>query len=72
MKLIKKIEMGGLSGSLYLEKYGYTYKIRGRLKTTDRMGIIARSRCYYNKLEDASRYMHSDMEILTGQERLKI
>ena len=65
MKLVNKIERGGLIGSLYLEKYGYTFKITGRIKSIyapkGRNEVVARSYCYLKDKKQAEEQMENRM-----------
>jgi predicted transcriptional regulator len=69
MKLINKLEMGGMVGSLYQTSLRgrtyYVYKIRYN-KT-----IVGRSYVYINGLDRASDMMKNEMEMLTGQMTFK-
>lgn len=65
MKLISKMKMGGLVGSLYLLNNGYySYKIK--LNGL----IVARSYTYINGKERASDMLKTDMEIISNQQAL--
>lgn len=60
MKLILKMERGELKGSLYSEKYGFTYKVKFKKE------IVARSYCYFKNKDDALEHMDNDMTQLIG------
>lgn len=60
MKKIKEIERGGLTGSLYLEKLGYTYKIKGRIN--GKMTTLGRSYVYLSRKERALELMENEID----------
>ena len=62
MKLIYKIKRGGLIGSVYEEKIGYTYKIKGKIN--NKYAEVARSYCYFNNKELAIEHMELDFDNL--------
>ena len=64
MKLLFKIEQGGLNGSLYSEKYGFIYKVKFQNQ------VVARSYCYFKDKEEATRRMESDMSQLLNMSPL--
>ena len=65
MKLIEKITQGDLTGSLYLEKLGYTYKIKARV--AGKMLVVGRSYVYILHKDVARQQMLDEMEIISGQ-----
>jgi len=65
MKLIKKEKIGDVTASLYLEKYGYTYKIRTRIN--GRVQIVARSYVWLADKEDATERMEVALFNITNQ-----
>lgn len=70
MKLIKQIRQGDVTASLYLERYGYTYKVWAYVKGYKGKQVVARSYVYFAKKEEAEARMTSDIEQVTGQLRL--
>lgn len=68
MKLIETHRQGGLKGSLYLEKLGYTYKIKAKVQ--GRTQVVARSYVYLLHKEQARQKMLDDMQALSGQPSL--
>ena len=68
MKLIKMERLGDVTASLYLEKYGYTYKIRARIG--GRMQVVARSIVWLADKQDAIERMQADLFNVTRQLKL--
>lgn len=68
MKLIKTEKMGDVTASLYLEKYGYTYKIRARID--GRVRVVARSYVWLADKQDALGRMQADLMNVTQQLKL--
>lgn len=68
MKLIETYRQGELTGSLYLEKLGYTYKIKARVG--GRVQVVARSYVYLLHKDQARQKMLDDMQVLSGQPSL--
>lgn len=67
MRLVEKKEIGGVSASLYLERIGYTYKIRAYIKGHKTKQVVARSYIYYARKEDAKDDMTKDLYNITKQ-----
>ena len=65
MKLIEKITQGDLTGSLYLEKLCYTYKIKARVAS--KTLIAGRSYVYILNKDVARQQMLDEMEMISGQ-----
>ena len=65
MKLIKTEKIGDVAASLYLEKYGYTYKIRARIG--GRSQVVARSYAWIIDKQDAISQMHEELFNITQQ-----
>lgn len=65
MKLIGTHRQGELIGSLYLEKLGYTYKIKARVG--ERMQVVARSYVYLLNKDQARQKMLDDMQSISKQ-----
>ena len=65
MKVIEKIQRGGLIGTLYLERLGYTYKIKARVG--NKMLVVGRSYVYLLHKEDARERLSSEMDAISGQ-----
>ena len=70
VKTIKTVRVGDTTAILYLERYGYTYKIKARVKGYKTKQTVARSYVWHAKKEDAEARMLSDLEQITGQQRL--
>ena len=68
MKLLETHRQGELTGSLYLEKLGYTYKIKARV--CGRVQVVARSYVYLLHKDQARQKMLDDMQALSGQRSL--
>ena len=68
MKLIKTERIGDVTASLYLEKYGYTYKIRARID--GRVQVVARSYAWLADKQDATTRMQADLFNVTQQLKL--
>lgn len=68
MKLIKTEKIGDVTASLYLEKYGYTYKIRARIG--GRVRVVARSYVWLADKQDATERMQADLYNITQQLKL--
>lgn len=68
MTLIKIEKIGDVAASLYLEKYGYTYKIRTRIGR--RVPVVARSYMYLADKQDAIERMQADLFNITQQLKL--
>ena len=66
MKKLYSVKMGGLTGSLYLYKLGYGYKI---IRDYDKMKL-GRSYAYITEKEHAMELLKEDMEIITNQLKL--
>lgn len=65
MKLIKTEKVGDVTASLYLEKYGYTYKIKARIG--GRVQIVARSYVWLIDKQNALEKMKADLFNVTQQ-----
>lgn len=65
MKLIKTEKVGDVTASLYLEKYGYTYKIKARID--ERMQVVARSYVWLLDRKNAEEKMAIDLFNVTQQ-----
>ena len=68
MKLVKTERIGDVTASLYLEKYGYTYKIRARIG--GRAQVVARSYAWLADKQDAIERMQADLFNITKQLKL--
>ena len=68
MKAIYKTERGGLIGSLYLEKLGYTYKIRGKIN--GKSMVLGRSIVYLARKERALELMENNIDMLLDSPQL--
>ena len=67
MKLLEKEKIGDVEASLYLEKIGYTYKIKARLKGSKRLATVARSFVWFTSKEMAKERMHGELLTITKQ-----
>ena len=68
MRLVKTEKVGDVTASLYLEKHGYTYKIRARVG--GRVQVVARSYAWLTDKQDAIKQMQADLSNVTGQLKL--
>ena len=66
MKLLETKTIGDVRASLYEEKYGYTFKIKARLKD-GKLYEVGRSYAYYNDLGNARKKMLTDLYDITHQ-----
>lgn len=67
MRLVEKKEIGDVVASLYLERLGFTYKIRAHIKGHKSKQVVARSYIYYARKEDAKEDMLADLYNVTKQ-----
>lgn len=65
MRLVKTEKIGDVTASLYLEKHGYTYKIRARIG--GRVQVVARSYAWLIDKQDAIKRMQADLSNITRQ-----
>lgn len=68
MKLVRTEKIGDVTASLYLEKYGYTYKIRARIG--GRVQVVARSYAWLADKQDAIERMQAELFNITNQLKL--
>lgn len=64
-KAIKTEKIGDVTASLYLERNGYTYKIRTRIG--GRVQVVARSYAWLTDKQDAIERMRADLYHITQQ-----
>jgi hypothetical protein len=69
MKKLYDSRCGDVTGSLYRESLGYTWKIR-RKNWCGGSDIIARSCVYFNNESQAIEQLHREMDIITNQLKL--
>lgn len=68
MQKIKTVTLGGLVGTLYLEKLGYTWKIKTR--QNGRVVVVGSSCVYLLSKETATEQLKNTMEALNTQKAL--
>lgn len=68
MQKIKTVTLGGLVGTLYLEKLGYTWKIKTR--QSGRAVVLGSSCVYLASKETATEQLKNTMEALNTQKTL--
>lgn len=62
--------MGDVTASLYLEKYGYTYKVRAYIRGYKTKQVVRRSYVWLADRKNAEARMLSDLEDFTQQQSL--
>lgn len=67
MKTLKSEQIGDVKASLYLDKIGYTYKIKARLKGDERIKTIASSFVWFSDKNTAEQRMHDELITITKQ-----
>ena len=67
MKLLEKEKIGDVEASLYLDKIGYTYKIKARLKGNKRLETVGRSFVWFSDKNTARGRMHGELITITKQ-----
>lgn len=67
MNIIYQEKIGDVEASLYLEKLGYTYKIKTRLKGSKRLETVGRSFVWFTDKNTAKAKMHTDLLTITKQ-----
>ena len=68
MQIISKIKIGDVTGILYLERLGYSYRVTSFIN--GRREIVARSCVYFKDAGQAMQRLEADMFIITGQLKL--
>ena len=67
MKALEVEKLGDVEASLYLEKLGYTYKIKARLKGSKRLETVGRSFVWFSDKNTARARMHTELITITKQ-----
>lgn len=67
MKSLETEKIGDVEASLYLDKLGYTYKIKARLKGSKRIETAARSFVWFSDKNTARARMHTELLTITKQ-----
>lgn len=67
MKVLEVEKIGDVQASLYLDKIGYTYKIKARLKGSKRLETVGRSFVWFSDKNTAKERMHTELLTITKQ-----